>query len=72
MISSDHRADTPLEALDFQTAPSDAHNQQLQTLLANAEARVTAAENQASALNARYNQPLAVVCAVCVTLRVQL
>jgi hypothetical protein len=34
--------------------PSDVHNQQLQLQLANAEARVSAAENQASALSARY------------------
>jgi hypothetical protein len=56
ILSKEHRSATPVEALDSQTMPSDVHNQQLQLQLANAEARVSAAENQASALSARYGR----------------
>ena len=73
ILSREHRAGTPLEPLESLGAPpSHIDDQQLQRLLANAESRVSVAENQALALNARCICTNALQRATCDTLPLQL
>ena len=55
ILAAEQRAATPLEELESHgLSLMDGQHQQLVSKLSNAEARASAAENQASALHARY------------------